>query len=253
MTATIARPHVTIDPRLRARRVAVRRDEGRRRLHRLFLAVGVVTVAGIAVGAAYSPLLAVHRVDVRGAGPLRTSVLSATHIGVGAPMLFVNAGHAAAGVRRLPDVASARVDRAFPNTVTVTVTLRVPVAWAPAGPSGAAVIDGHGVVIGRMPTAPFGLPELVGLTRVPTPGGRVAPAAPAALAAALAPTLPGRIAGVSLGPAGLVVAVVAGPQLRFGDTTALATKAHAAAVLLSALGRPANYVDVSVPDAPVAG
>jgi cell division protein FtsQ len=180
-------------------------------------------------------------------------VVAATHIAAGAPLLFVDAGAAAADVRRLPAVASARVERHFPNTVTVVVTLRVPVAWAPDGRGGAVLIDAHGVVIARTATAPLGVPALVGLTKIPAPGGRVAPAAPAALAAALAPALPGRVVGVSLGPTGLVVGVMAGPQLRFGDATGLATKARAAAVLLGALARPATYVDVSVPDAPVAG
>ena len=58
---------------------------------------------------------------------------------------------------------------------------------------------------------------------------------------------------MTLGPTGLTVGVIAGPQLRFGDATALAAKARAAAALLGALLRPATYVDVSVPDAPVAG
>jgi cell division protein FtsQ len=253
MTAVIARPRVAIDPRLRARRVSVRRDEGRRRLRRLLVAVGVVTVAGLAVAVAYSPLLAVDHVEVRGAGPTRRTVLAATHLAGGAPILFVDAGRTAAAVRRLPAVASADVERSFPHTVTVTVTLRVPVAWAPAGPTGAALVDVHGVVISRTPTAPVGLPELIGLTKIPAPGGRVAPLGPAALAAALVPALPGRVVGVTLGPTGLTVGVIAGPQLRFGDTTALAAKARAAAALLGALLRPASYIDVSVPDAPVTG
>ncbi len=253
MTAVLERRRVAMDPRLRARRVAVRRDEGRRRFRLLLLAVGVVTVAGLAAGATYSPLLSVHRVDVRGAGPLRPSVVTATHIAVGAPLLFVDARAAAADVRRLPAVASARVERHFPTTVTVTVSLRVPVAWAPDGRGAAVLIDGHGVVIARTATAPLGVPALVGLTKIPAPGGRVAPAAPAAVAAALARTLPGRAVDVTLGSLGLVVGVTGGPQLRFGDPTGLATKARAAAVLLGALARPATYVDVSVPDAPVAG
>jgi cell division protein FtsQ len=253
MTAVIAPSRVAIDPRLRARRVAVRRDAGRRRRRRLLAGLGVVTLAGLAVAAVYSPLLTVNRVEVRGAGPTRTVVLAATHLSVGAPILFVDAGRAAAAVRRLPGVASAHVERSFPHTVTVTVTLRAPAAWAPAGPAGAVLVDGDGVVISRAPTAPVGLPELAGLTKVPGPGGRVAPLGPAALAAALAPALPGRVVDVTVGPAGLTVGVTAGPQLRFGDATALTAKARAAGLLLRALVGPATYVDVSVPSAPVAG
>lgn len=253
MTTVAARPGVAIDPRLRARRVAVRRDAGRRRLRRLLVAVGATAVIGVGVAVVYSPLLAVNRVQVRGAGPTQHAVLAAAHLRAGAPILFVDAGGTAAAIRRLPTVASAHVDRSFPHTVTVTVTLRTPVAWAPSGGGRAALVDAHGVVISRAPTAPLGVPELVGLTKVPAPGGRITPLGPATLAAALAPALPGRVAGVALGPAGLIVGVTAGPQLRFGDTTALAVKARAAAALLGALVRPANYLDVSVPAAPVAG
>jgi cell division protein FtsQ len=252
MTAVIARPRVAIDPRLRARRVAVRRDEGRRRLRRLLAGLGVVTIAGLAAAVVYSPLLAVNQIEVRGAGPTRATVLAATHLAAGAPILFVDAGGAAAAARRLPAVESAHVERSFPHTVTVTVTLRVPVAWAPLNP-GAALVDAHGIVISRAPAAPLGLPELVGLTKVPSPGGRVAPLAPATLAAALVPALPGRVVGVMIGPTGLTAGVIAGPQLRFGDTTALAAKARTAAALLGALVAPATYLDISVPAAPVAG
>lgn len=253
MTAVITRPRVAMEPRLRARRVAVRRDAGRRRLRRLLVGLGVVTVAGLGVAVVYSPLLAVNRVEVHGAGPTQRAVLAASQVTEGAPILFVNAAGTAAAVRRIPTVASAHVERSLPHTVTVTVTLRTPVAWAPLSPGGAALVDAHGVVISHAPSAPFGLPELVGLTNVPHPGARIAPLGPAALAAALAPALPGRVGVVTLGPGGLVVGVLAGPQLRFGDTTALATKARAAAALLGALVRPANYLDVSVPAAPVAG
>lgn len=253
MTTVAARPRVAMDPRVRARRVAISRAEGRRRLRRLLAALGVVAVAGIAAVVVYSPLLAVNRVDVRGAGPLRATVVAAAHVSAGAPIVFVDSGGVAAAVRHLPAVESARVDRSFPHTVTVTVTLRAPVAWAPILPAGAALVDRHGVVIARTATAPIGLPELLGLTKVPAPGGLVAPNAPAALAAALLPALPGRVVGITLSPTGLVVGVLGGPQLRFGDTLALAVKAHTAAALLGALVHPATYLDVSVPAAPVAG
>jgi hypothetical protein len=72
-------------------------------------------------------------------------------------------------------------------------------------------------------------------------------------AAALGAALRGRVTTVSLGPDGLNVAVLGGPQLRFGDTTALTAKAEAAAAVLGALVHPATYLDVSVPAAPVAG
>jgi cell division protein FtsQ len=248
----VAGLRVRIDPRLRARRAAVRRDAGRRRLHRLLLGAGVVATLTVAAAVAWSPLLAVHTIVVRGAGPDRAAVRAAARVRPGQPMLLVNAGGVAAAVGRLPTVASARVERDFPNTVTITVSRRVPVAWAPAGPGRAAVLDRHGDVLAVGPGPPAGLPELAGLTRVPGPGGRLhAPAA--AAAAALGPSLRGRVTTVVALPGGLVALVANGPQIRFGDGTQLAAKAEAAAAVLAALVAPARYIDVSVPNAPVSG
>jgi cell division protein FtsQ len=260
VTATATRPArprrppgpARMDPRLRARRVAVRRAEGTRRRRRLLAGLAVVAALTLAAAVAWSPLLAVHRVVVRGAGAQDAAVRQAAHL-TGGPMLLVRTGAVASDVEQLPWVASARVERQFPTTVTITVTARAPVAWAAAGPSRVALVDGHGVVTAFVATAPPGLPQLAGLTRVPGLGGRVAPTAPAEAAAALGPTLAPRVSTVALTAAGLLATVTAGPQIRFGDTSALRANAHAAAAVLGALVHPATYLDVSVPSAPVAG
>jgi cell division protein FtsQ len=252
VTAVTA-PRARIDPRVRARRVAVRRAEGRRRVRRLLVGVAVLSVATAGVGALFSPLLAVHQIVVRGAGTDSAAVRRAAGVATGAPMVFVDTGAAAAEVRHVPWVASARVSREFPTTLTITVTARVPVAWVSIGPGQVSVIDGHGVVTAHATSPPPGLPQLAGVSRVATLGGRITPAGPAVAAAALGAALRGRVTTVSLGPDGLNVAVLGGPQLRFGDTTALTAKAEAAAAVLGALVHPATYLDVSVPAAPVAG
>jgi cell division protein FtsQ len=168
-------------------------------------------------------------------------------------MVFLDAGATAAAVRHVPWVASARVSREFPTTLTIVVTTRVPVAWVSIGPAQVSVVDGHGVVMAYATTPPPGLPQLTGISRAATLGGRITPAAPAAAADALGGPLRARITTLSLGPDGLSATILGGPQLRFGDTTALTTKAKAAAAVLAALVHPATYLDVSVPAAPVAG
>ncbi len=250
VTAVATRPP-RIDARLRARRVAVRRAEGARRRRRLLVLGGVVVLVAVAAAVTWSPLLSVHRVVVRGAGPHAATVRQAAD--VTGSMLLVRPGQVASDVERLPWVASARVSREFPTTITITVVARTPVAWSPDGPHQVALVDGHGVVTALAPTAPTGLPELSGLTRVPDLGGRVAPLAPAEVAGALGSTLAPRVQTVALTSVGLVATVAGGPQLRFGDATDLAAKARAAAAVLGALVHPASYVDVSVPSAPVAG
>src|SRR4051812_31048214 len=56
-----------IDPRIRERRIAVKRDEGRRRLRVLIGAVSTATVIGGALAATHSALLDVDHVKVEGA------------------------------------------------------------------------------------------------------------------------------------------------------------------------------------------
>ncbi len=252
MTAVTA-PQVRIDPRVRARRTAVRRAARRRRFRRLLVAAGVLSVATAAVGVVFSPLLAVHHVDVRGAGADTAAVRRAAGIAAGAPMVFVDTGAATAAVRHVPRVASAHVGRQFPTTLTITVTIRVPVAWVSDGPGPVSIVDGHGVVMAHAARPPAGLPQLTGVANVATLGGRITPSGPAVAAAALGPTLRARVTTMALGPDGLVAAVLSGPQLRFGDTHALTAKAEAAVAVLGALAHPATYLDVSVPAAPVAG
>jgi cell division protein FtsQ len=244
---------VAIDPRLGARRVAVRRDERQRRRRRLLAGLGVVALVSLAVGLVWSPFLAVHRIVVRGAGTHTAAVRQAAHLGTGGPLLLVHTGTVAAHVEQLPWIGSAHVERQLPNTITITVTVRAPVAWAPAGPGRVVLVDSHGVVAAVATAAPFGLPELTALTHVGGLGGRIAPTAPAAAAAALAPAFGPRLVSVALTPIGLTATVAGSPEVLLGDATALAAKAHAAAAVLGALVHPATYLDVSVPGAPVAG
>jgi len=253
VTAVAPPRRVAIDPRLGARRVAVRRAEGRHRRRRLVVAVALVALVGVAAGLVWSPLLAVHRVVVRGAGTHAAAVRDAAHLSTGGPILLVHPATVASNVEHLPWIGSARVERQLPNTITITVTLRAPVAWAPAGPGRVALIDGHGFVAALGTAPPPGLPELTGLTRVGGLGGRVVPTAPAAAAAVLGPALGPRVVAVTLTPTGLTATVAGSPEILLGDTSALPAKARAAAAVLGALVHPATYLDVSVPSAPVAG
>ena len=231
----------------------MRRAESRRRFHRLVVAGAVLSVATAGAGVLFTPLLAVHQIVVRGAGTDAAAVRHAAGITAGAPMVFVDTGAAAAAIRHVPWVESAHVSREFPTTLTITVTPRVAVAWVSIGPGQVSVVDGHGVVLAHATSPPAGLPQLAGVSKVATLGGRITPTGPAAAADALSGALRARVTTVALGPDGLIAAVLGGPQLRFGDTTALTAKAEAAAAVLNALVHPATYLDVSVPAAPVAG
>lgn len=265
-----------IDQRMRERRVAVLREQGRRRLRVLLVAVSVGSVLGIAWLVVQSPLLALERLEVRGA--VRVSpqeVRRAAEVGNGDALLFVDAGEAARGVEALPWVASARVRRELPHKLVITVVERVPAAWvrraapgvagtgAAVEPVPVAVVDARGRVVADAATAPEGLPELVGVTAVPTPGRRIAPAFLARVPGALPEPLRAQVASVSTDGAQVVLTLrtAAGGappagEVRLGAPSALVRKGAAALAVLDALlarGERVQYVDVRVPGAPATG
>lgn len=207
-TRSGARPggRPAIDPRLRARRVAVARAQGRRRL-RIFLAgATVVCLAGAGWLAVQSPLLDVDRVAVRGAEHLSVAeVQRAAGVEHRDALLLVDGGAVARRVERLPWAGEVKVGRSLPGTLVIRVAERRPVAWVRtvpaagaggegehvataagstagagsavgAGSMGAppavpvALLDAEGRVLDVVPRPPDGLGELRGVGRVPEPG-----------------------------------------------------------------------------------
>ncbi len=260
-----------IDPRIRERRVAVTRAEGRRRLRILLTAVCVASAIGIAWLVVQSPLLAVDTINVRGTTQeSQAAVRAAAGVHTGAALLFVDTGAVARRVEALPWVASAKVDRGLPNDLTITVVERAPVAWArqavpkgsPRGTLGAVVlVDRSGRVLSAAAAAPPGFPELIGMTRVPGRGGTIEPAAPAAALAQLPDALRAQTASLTLDhdQAVLKLAAVSGGaipaagEVRLGDLEDVSAKGAAALAVLDQLaadGEDVHYIDVRVPGAP---
>jgi cell division protein FtsQ len=242
-----------VDPRMRERRVAVQRDAGRRRLRRLLFALGALAVLTAAVGIVLSPLLALDDVAVAGAGDRAAEVRAVVDDDLGSALLLLDTGAVADRVEALPWVASARVERELPNAVRVTVTPRVPVAFARAADGTVGFVDGRGVVLAVAPAPPLGLPELLGTTGVPPLGGRLASAEAARVAAALGP-LAGRVVTIVVAGGQATLHVIDGPEVRFGALDRLAEKARAADAVLGATAPGSlTYLDVRVPSAPVTG
>ena len=134
-----------MDPRIRRRRIEVQRRAGRRRLRVL---VGVAVLVLLTVGgwlAVRSPLLDVDRIEVQGAAHTpRAAVLGAARLHRGAAMVNVDQAAAGRRIESLPWVGQARVRRAWPGTVLITVTEREPKAMQ--GGEIALRLDPHGTV-----------------------------------------------------------------------------------------------------------
>ena len=258
MTATTkTRPagtvRVPVDPRVRERWVAARRAEGRRRLRILVVLASVVLLAVAAWVVVASPILDVDRVEVSGSTRLTSAdVAAASGISTGDPMVWLDGGAAERRIAVLPWIESAHVEREWPGTVKISVTEREPVAWVDTG-SGPALVDGTGRVLAGVRTAPTGLPQIVGPTRVPPAGAAIAPLAGARVAGGLVGYARLGTKTITVTPRGVVLVLANGAEVRMGSPAHVMTKVAAARAVLDAVGVQVAYVDVSVPSNPVAG
>jgi cell division protein FtsQ len=236
-----------MDPRVRARRAAVTREAGRRRLRRLLWLLGALALAGALTGAVLSPLLDVNRVRVVGVdGAHADEVRAATGVEQGAALLLVDTGAVTSRVEELAWVDEVQVRRVLPGTLRVEVTPRFPVAWR-ATPAGTVeLIDRRGVAVTTVPTPPAGLPELEAR------GADVAAAA--RVAGALGSTFAPQVARVVVDGGHGRLWLHAGPEVRLGEARDVVAKIRSAEAVLAALGGGlVNYLDVRVPSAPVTG
>jgi cell division protein FtsQ len=248
-----------IDPRIRARRIEVQRDEGRRRLRKVLVIVILLGVLASAWGITRTALLDVDHIRVTGAGRTgEQKVVAVSGISRGDALLTAPLGRAADRIAELPWVQTVRVHRSWPGTVAVTVVERTPVAALPAKGGQWVVVDAQ---LRQLEVVKDADPALVRIDASPvTPelGRQLDGQASGVLevAASLPGSLRDRI--VSLRPAagGSIDGTVrlrdgSEAWLRFGSPTQLAAKWLA---LLSVLDEadPSRLagIDVRVPAAP---
>jgi cell division septal protein FtsQ len=244
-----------IDPRIWARRTAVQREQGRRRLRVL-----VVVLAGLAVlvGAwfvVHTPLFSARSISVTGnAHESAAQVAAQAGLAGHPPLLDVNAGAAAARIEQLPWVRTASVHVSWPDGVHIAVTEETPrfVASVPGG--GWEVLSNDGRVLGASAARPPGLllltvPEPPGapgtvLSTKDAAGLRVASSLPASFAA--------QVTEVTVEPAGWVQLDMTTPiAVDIGTANELNAKYEdVSSILAGATLHTGDVIDVSVPDAP---
>jgi cell division protein FtsQ len=234
--------------------VASKREAGRRRLRILLVVVVLALLVAAAGAVTVSPLLDVDQLEVHGVHRVSAAeVETAGGIHRGDAMVWMDPGSVAGRIEALPYVRDARVTREWPDTVTVTVHERTPVAWID-GPGAKALVDGSGRVLETVAAAPAGMPQLLGTKVLPRPGGTIRPADGARVASGLTGLVAAGTASVAVTDHGVVLHLVAGPEVRMGEPRRVAVKLRAAlAVLNASQGETVSYVDVSVPSNPVAG
>ena len=143
-----ARSSGSMDPRVRARRIAVRRAKGRKRL--IWVAIGaailVVLVGAVAILA--SSLFDVRTVDVQGAVYTDPERLSAIVDGLqGDAILLVDTRQIERQLESIAWVESARVSTQFPHKVFIDIRERKPIATFAGSDGKFRVIDRDGRVL----------------------------------------------------------------------------------------------------------
>ena len=262
---TAVKPRPPIDPRIRQRRVAIARTKGRRRLRWLAAALAAAVALVAAIALLHTVLFSARVVSVSGAHSHTTTaaIVSAARLGAHPPLISVDPGPTAARVEALPYIASARVERHWPDGVTIAVTERVPVAVM-AGPGAAwSVLDGDGRTLQVVAARPPGLLALA----VTTPAGALVPGAvgrslPADASAGLTvsrtlpPAFVAQVVSVPVAAAGTVsLGLSSGIAVLIGTADDLTAKYEdVAAIIAHGSLQGATTIDVTVPQSPtVAG
>ncbi len=167
-----------MEPRLRDRRISVRRAESRRRLRWVLLAVFVLAVVGAGLAVLGSSLFAIEADHVRVEGNVYTDRVRLQAVIddlVGTPVLAADTQAAERELEAIPWVDQARVRTDFPHGVTIEIRERVALATY-AGPDGQfRVIDGDGRVLDVIAGQPIAYMLITGPDPVDRQPGEYAP------------------------------------------------------------------------------
>ncbi len=224
----------------------------------LAFSFALVAAALVALwGARSTSVFGVEQVVIEGAPrPVEREVRRATAPLLGVSLLSVDAAEVAAKVRALPSIAGASVDRAFPNTLVVRVSPERPVAVARRGRT-SWLVTASGKVVREIETGTERALPRLWLQK--GAGVRVGDSLPAsflpatrALGAVHDVKLRRRIKAVRSTGTELTVVPRRGPEIRLGDATDVVLKLAVAARVFPLLEEGTLYLDVSVPERPVA-
>ncbi len=244
-----------MDPRISARRAAVIRAQGQRRLR--ILVIGLVGTAVLVGGwfLLHSPLFSARAVTVTGnSHESAAQVVAQAGLTGHPPLLDVNAGAAATRIEQLPWVRSATVNVSWPDGVHISVTEETARLVVSEAGGQWATLSADGRVLDVSAARP---PGLVLLTVQQPPGvvGSVLPASDDAgldVASTLPASFAAQVTAVTVEPAGWVQLSMTTPiAVDVGAATQLTAKYEdVSSILAGAKLHNGDVIDVSVPDAP---
>ena len=218
----------------------------------------LLTGLGLYAAARTTSAFAVDLVAVEGASPtVADDVREALAPALGESLLELDLADLARRAENVPMVASATFDRAFPHTLRIAVVSEVPVAVLRQGSASWLAASGGRVVAALEKGERPGLPRIWLKRDVDVRVGESLRGLELRAVAAVAPLverpLPTRVTAVTVDRNGLTMSLRSGIELRLGEATDLAVKLEVARRVLPQLGDLSGYLDVSVPERPVAG
>ncbi|MGL5828224.1 MAG: cell division protein FtsQ/DivIB [Angustibacter sp.] len=222
------------------------RQARRRRLRRLLLGAAVAAlVPGLAALLVLGPVCTVRTVEIRGASPAVAEQFAVRAESVrGRPLATLSTATLRADLGRPSAVKDLRIERRWPSTLRVTVTMRSAIAALP-GPGGFRLVDDTGQHFATVKSAPRGLPQ------VTAPAGATGwPAVAAAVQvfAALPPKLQSELRNLQARSADDVRFTWGSSVVRWGNAQQSSTKL---AVLTALRSTKAREYDLSAPQTPV--
>ena len=244
-----------IHPRFRARRIEVKRDEGRRRLRRVIAFGAVAMLLVVTYGLTRSPLLDLDHVDV--AGVEHTDAAELMRVGGlerGLPMTDLDLDRARRHIAALPWVDTVTVERQWPGTVVVAVSERHAVAALAVEGAPWLVLDATGRVLEERTTRPTDLAVLAPIGLRAAPGETLPAALPAlSLAGYVTPDLRAWVQEIVTNADGTLDARLAsGITVTFGSPAHLADKMIGLATVLTRVDlKDLARIDLQVANSPV--
>ena len=235
--------------------------EARARVLRIAAYVSVVTVASVLLilWTISGPVLGISDVTVKGyTGDYRAEVQQSAELVAGTgSMVRLPSGDMRTALTRFPGVLDTDIERDWPWSITVRVTMGAPIAILSVKGGRRYLISPSGQVMGKAGNR-AGLPVIT-VASYPQSGVLTANGQRAALRFIgwLPPDIAGRLRDLHAVGGGLEAKLNNGLELRLGAATKLAEKAQALVAVLSqadpkALDR-AAYLDLSNPSRPMLG
>lgn len=196
---------------------------------------------------AFSAVFGVRSVHVHGLRSLTSAeVVAAAQVPHGTPLVRFDSAAVERRLDALPEVAKAAVTTSWPDSVEITITERIPVAYMQRN-AGFALIDSTGKAYLTKPTAPTTLPLLV-LPSDDATGASDTYRAAASIAAALPSSIRGKVASVQALSANSVTLLLDDQRVvAWGSAERNADKARVLVVLLTQANA---QIDVTNPDIP---